>query len=230
MKLRKFPAKPVVEEATMRLPVVVVAKTPRIELVPLREVAPRPREVVPWVGKMKRLSVEEANLELPEFRSVPQKIEPLVLALRSQLAAERFVTASEVVVAWLPVALTKVKFCKVEEPSERRFPTVVRPEALRVVPKMLVEKRFVVVACVPVALTKVRFWRVEELLTRRFPTVARPELLSVVPKILVEKKLVVVACVVVERSAINPPVKVEEAVEIKPFKKPRVVEVETPHD
>ena len=35
---------------------------------------------------------------------------------------------------------------------------------------------------------------------------------------------------VVERSATNPPVKVEEAVEMKPLRKPRVVEVETPHD
>ena len=45
----------------------------------------------------------------------------------------------------------------------------------------------------------------------------------------VAKKFVVVALVVVDLSAINPPVKVEEAVEIKPLKNPRVVEVETPH-
>ena len=38
-----------------------------------------------------------------------------------------------------------------------------------------------------------------------------------------------VASVVVERFAMKPPVNVEEAVEIKPLKKPRVVEVETPH-
>ncbi len=41
-------------------------------------------------------------------------------------------------------------------------------------------------------------------------------------------RLVVVAAVVVERSARKPPVKVELAVEIKPWKKPNVVEVETP--
>ncbi len=44
----------------------------------------------------------------------------------------------------------------------------------------------------------------------------------------VAKKLVVVALVVVLRSAIKPPVKVLEAVERKPFRKPSVVEVETP--
>ena len=44
----------------------------------------------------------------------------------------------------------------------------------------------------------------------------------------VEKKLVEVAEVVVLRLAINPPVKVDEAVEINPLSKPIVVEVETP--
>jgi len=39
---------------------------------------------------------------------------------------------------------------------------------------------------------------------------------------------VVVADVVVLLSAMKPPVKVEEAVERKPFMKPRVVVVETP--
>ncbi len=69
----------------------------------------------------------------------------------------------------------------------------------------------------------------EDEVTRRLPRVARPEALRVVAKRLVEKKLVEVACVVVDLSAMNPPVKVEEAVEINPLKKPRVVEVETPH-
>jgi hypothetical protein len=44
-----------------------------------------------------------------------------------------------------------------------------------------------------------------------------------------EKRLVVVACVVVLRSAKNPPVNVDEAVDMKPSKKPRVVEVALPH-
>ena len=47
LKFRKFPAKPVVEEATIRFPVVVVAKIPKRALVPRSVVAPRPREVVP---------------------------------------------------------------------------------------------------------------------------------------------------------------------------------------
>ena len=40
--------------------------------------------------------------------------------------------------------------------------------------------------------------------------------------------MVVVALVVVERLAKKPPVKVDEAVEIKPLRNPKVVEVETP--
>src|SRR3989344_5099186 len=42
-------------------------------------------------------------------------------------------------------------------------------------------------------------------------------------------KEVLVAEVVVEVLAMNPPVKVEEAVEMKPLRKPRVVEVATPY-
>ena len=48
-----------------------------------------------------------------------------------------------------------------------------------------------------------------------------------VEEAVVEKRLVVVAEVVVELVAVKL-VKVEEAVERKPFKKPSVVEVETP--
>ena len=63
--------------------------------------------------------------------------------------------------------------------------------------------------------------------------VTRPKPPTLVPKRLVveavvEKKLVEVALVVVLWLAIKPPVKVEEAVEMKPWKNPRVVEVETP--
>jgi len=94
----------------------------------------------------------------------------------------------------------------------------------------LVVKKLVEVALVVVLFTAVKFWRVEELRAKRLPRVARPELLRVVEKRFVEKKLVVVAWVVVERSATKPPVKVELAAEMKPFRKPRVVEVETPHD
>jgi hypothetical protein len=55
-----------------------------------------------------------------------------------------------------------------------------------------------------------------------------PDPKKLVVEAVVAKKLVVVAEVVVLRSATKPPVKVDEAVERKPFRKPRVVEVETP--
>ncbi len=89
------------------------------------------------------------------------------------------------------------------------------------------------------AFTKVRFWRVVELLTRRLVRVARlpvrvPMVAEFEKRLVVEavvaKRVVVVALVVVDLSATKPPVKVEEAVEMKPLKKPRVVEVETPQD
>src|SRR3989338_11198881 len=48
--------------------------------------------------------------------------EPLALVLRREEVMP--VTAREVVVAEVPVALTKVKFCKVEEPMTRRSPEV----------------------------------------------------------------------------------------------------------
>ena len=100
-------------------------------------------------------------MELPEFRSVPQKIEPLVSALTSQFPAVRLAMASEVVVAFVAtslvtasvvevafvvVLLEAVKFWRVEDEVTRRFPRVARPEALRVVPKRFVEKKLVVVA------------------------------------------------------------------------------------
>ena len=71
---KKLPAKPVVLEATIKLPVVVVAKRPRRALEFRREEAPTESEVVRPLGKMKSESEEEANLELapPPLASVPQ--------------------------------------------------------------------------------------------------------------------------------------------------------------
>src|SRR3990167_4332550 len=110
--------------------------------------------------------------------------EPLALVLRREEVMP--VTAREVVVAEVPVALTKVKFCKVVEPTTRRS-----PEVLMVV-------------------------------------VAEPPILKELPVKRLAKELVEVAEVVVLWLAKKPPVKVEEAVERKPLRKPSVVEVETP--
>ena len=140
-----------------------------------------------------------------------------------------------VVVAEVPVALMKVKFCKVEEPIERRLASVARPEELRVPAKRLVEKKSVEVAAVVVARVAVKFCNVVEPTTRRSPEelmvdVAVPPIRSWLPASVPEKSEVVVASVVVDLLARKPPVKVDEAVEMKPLKKPNVVVVETPQD
>ena len=90
-----------------------------------------------------------------------------------------------------------------------------------------------VVAEVPVALTKVKFWRVVEPTTNKSPevlmvVVAEPPILKELPVNKLANELVEVAEVVVLWLARKPPVKVEEAVERKPLRKPRVVEVELP--
>src|SRR3990167_3279537 len=110
--------------------------------------------------------------------------EPAALVLRREEVMPEI--ASEVVVALVPVAFTKVKFCKVEEPMTRRS-----PEELMVV-------------------------------------VAVPPILKELPVKRLAKELVEVAEVVVDWLARKPPVKVEEAVEMKQLRKPKVVELEFP--
>ena len=110
--------------------------------------------------------------------------EPAALVLRREEVMPEM--AREVVVAEVPVALVKVKFCKVVEPTTRRS-----PEVLMVV-------------------------------------VAEPPILKEFAVKRLAKELVEVAEVVVLWFAMKPPVKVEEAVERKPWRKPKVVEVELP--
>ena len=157
-----------------------------------------------------------------------------------------------VVVAEVPVAFLKVKFWRVVEPETKRSPeelieVVAVPPTLKVLAVKTELKRLVEVPEVP---EKVE--RVVRPVTFNVPVklaadeivwpLMRPEVIvprvalpvfNVVEKRLVEeateeKMLVVVAEVVVLRLAINPPVKVDEAVEINPLSKPIVVEVETP--
>ena len=97
----------------------------------------------------------------------------------------------------------------------------------------MVEKKLVEVALVEVEFEAVKFCKVEEPLTGRSPdelmvVVAEPPILKELPVKRLAKELVEVAEVVVDWFAMKPPVKVLEAVERKPFKKPRVVEVELP--
>ena len=89
------------------------------------------------------------------------------------------------------------------EAVARMFARVANPEVLRVVPKILVEKKFVVVAAEPVAFAKVKFCRVEEPIERRLDRVARPEVFNIPAKRLVEKRLVEVAWVVVALTAVK---------------------------
>ena len=121
-------------------------------------------------------------------------------------------------------------------------PPTVSKEEKRLVLDAVVLNKLVVVAEVPVALTKVKFWRVVEPMTKRSPeelmvVVAVPPILIELAVRMLENKLVVVAEVVVElplTSKLPVILKLEsmvlDAVEMKPFKNPRVVEVETPHE
>lgn len=111
--------------------------------------------------------------------------------------------------------------------------------AKRLVLEAVVEKKLVVVAEVPVAVVNVRLWKVEEALAQRLVVLKSPvevalPVVRLVEKRFVEeaveaKELVVVAEVVVELPVMMRFASmVEEAVERKPFRKPRRVEVETP--
>jgi len=96
------------------------------------------------------------------------------------------------------VALTAVKFCKVEEPLTSRLAKVAAPD-VRLVEKRLVEEAVVEKRLVVVALTAVKFWRVEEPLTRRLVKTDEPAVRAVAERLVEEafvaKKLVVVALV-----------------------------------
>ena len=112
-------------------------------------------------------------------------------------------------------------------------PSTCRAEEKRLVLEAVVANEFVVVALVPVAFTKVKFCKVVEPTTNKSPevlmvVVAEPPILKELPVKRLAKELVEVAEVVGDWLAMKPPVKGEEAVQGKPVKKPRGVEVEVP--
>lgn len=139
-KRKKLPAKPVVEEALIKLPVVVVAKRPKSAFEALREFEPRAKAVVMPFGERKRLSVLVANLEFG--------IPPLVMVLQLKLPADQIkaeeaplqvvrpapkkfvvlavVAKRLVVVAFVVVAFEAVMFWKVEEALAKIFTKEVR--------------------------------------------------------------------------------------------------------
>ena len=87
-------------------------------------------------------------------------------------AEVRLVTARFVVVAWVVVPFTAVKFWRVVDELARRLAKVPRPDEVKLPPVPVVKKRFVVLAVVAkrfvvvaedeVELTAVKFWRVED--------------------------------------------------------------------
>ena len=137
-----------------------------------------------------------------------------------------------------PEVFTKPLEVRLERAGMEAELLIVRVERLpavekRLVEEAVVEKKLVVVAEVEVELTAVKFCNVVEPTTNRSPEVlmvevAEPPILKELPVNKLAKELVEVAEVVVERLAMKPPVKVEEAVERKPLRNPRVVEVELP--
>ena len=105
---------------------------------------------------------------------------------------EAVVAKKLVVVALVEVDCRAVKFCKVEEPLERRLATVAKPVAVmlpteeiavakKLVELAVVEKKLVVVAELPVALTKVKFCRVELPESSRFESEVKPAVAVKVP-------------------------------------------------
>ena len=103
----------------------------------------------------------------------------------------------------MPVAFVKVKFCKVEEPSERMFAKVPVPVEVRLPPFAEEKYTLVDVELVVVLLVAVNDWSVDDPVTRRFGTVRRPvEVMAPVKRLvkvpMVAKRLVLVELVVVE--------------------------------
>lgn len=132
-----------------------------------------------------------------------------------------------------------MKFWRVDEPVAKKLVTVLKTEVrapmipvlarISVVEARPETAKFVVVAFVVVEFCAVKFCRVVELLARIFserifPIAAVLALKSVVEALPEIKRVVVVAFVVVELEAWKS-VRVDEAVEIKPFVNTRVVEV-----
>ena len=201
-KLKLVPTARLVEEAVVEKKLVEVAEVV-VELPVIKRLESMVDEAVerkPW-SKPKVVEVET-----PQEVGVQAKTEPEPLESVPQIT--------------LPVeSVSRVS----QRPRERK----------RLVVEAVVENRLVEVALVEVEFEAVKFWRVVEPMTRRSPEVLM--VVVAVPPILKEfavkrlaKELVEVAEVVVLWLAMKPPVKVEEAVERKPCKKPRVVEVELP--
>ena len=124
--------------------------------------------------------------------------EPTVAAAADRFDVLAVVLKKFVVVALVPVALTKVKFCKVEEALTRRLvklpvpPEVILLVRVSVPPEPVVKKRLVVeavpakkapveVELVVVELAAVKFWKVEDALTKILFAVSKAVRVSLPP-------------------------------------------------
>ena len=73
-----------------------------------------------------RVPVKLAAEEMVWPFTVPEVILPKVAAVAKRLVVDAVVEKRLVVVAWVPVAFTKVKFCKVEDPFTKRLAAVAK--------------------------------------------------------------------------------------------------------
>jgi hypothetical protein len=96
----------------------------------------------------------------------PEVMRPVVRLVEKRLVEDAVVAKKFVVVAEVPVAVVKVKFCNVEELVARRSAAVKVPLNVSFEPRAVVYERDVVVALVVVELIPVKFWRVVDPVAR----------------------------------------------------------------
>ncbi len=158
----------VMRAVDVRLPPLPVVKNRLVDEAVVAKKLVVVAEVPVAVVNVKFCKVDEALMSRLLAVRVPVRVSlPPLLVVKKKFEVEAFVEKKLVVVALVPVALTKVKFCKVVEALAKKLFAVTRavevrlpPEAVvknRLVVLAFVENRLVVVAEVPVALTKVKF-------------------------------------------------------------------------
>ena len=121
--------------------------------------------VEPFTSKLERLVKPPRAVRVPVKLAADEIVWPFIKPdvttprfefVEKRLVEDAVVANKFVVVALVPVAFTKVKFWRVEEPVTSKL-VKFSVEADRLVNVPVVEKRLVVVAFVPVAFTKVKF-------------------------------------------------------------------------
>ena len=106
--------------------------------------------------------VKFCKVEEPLTRRLVNVTVPKVAFVAKRFVLEAFVLKKLVVVADEPVALTKVKFCRVEDALARKLLAVIVAVEVRLPPLPVVKNRFVVEAVVEKKLVVVAFVVVEK--------------------------------------------------------------------